>query len=145
MDEITMHFGVSPFVSYKYSNFFAAGEVIEVPDGMISFPCFTDYAFYLDIDENNQLRENVVGNQVELRTCIDLAEEETSTIQVYFGGGEDTEASIYSVTLQVLDVDCDATIPLVNEDLEGLSGRLQWRSASIEFLEGKIEQDAFVE
>ena len=118
--------------------------MIDVPDGKISFPCFTDYAFYLDIEENNANRDNIEGTQ-EFRTCVNLAEEVTTTIQVSFGGGADVEPSIYSVTLQVLEVACDANIPLVDEDVEGLTGRLQWRSASTEFLEGKIEQDEFVD
>ena len=50
-DEVTMIFGVGQLFAYKYSNFFVKNEVVEVPTGVIQFPCFSDEAFYVYVTE----------------------------------------------------------------------------------------------
>ena len=54
-----MKFGVGRLVAYQYSNFFMKEEVIKVPEGKISFPCFNDEAFYLNLEEHDKYEDDI--------------------------------------------------------------------------------------
>lgn len=53
------------------------------------------------------------------------------------------ESAIYTITLEISGDECQEDTPLVDESIEGLSGRLQWRSASQDWLNEAIDQDDF--
>ena len=53
-DEVTLRFGVGKLIAYQYSDFFELDQVIEVPAGKISFPCFKEEAFYFYLTENDE-------------------------------------------------------------------------------------------
>ena len=49
-----MRFGVGKLIAYQYSDLFEEGQVIEVPETKISFPRFTEEAFYFYLTENDE-------------------------------------------------------------------------------------------
>ena len=91
-DEITMRFGVDASVAYQYSNFFSVDETIEVPDGKISFPCFTDGGFYLYVTENDEYQDDVAYQVVV--GCSDFVEGENE-IQGHLSERSDLITDVY--------------------------------------------------
>ena len=162
-DEITMRFGVGSVVAYQYSDIYTVNKKIDVPEGKIAFPCLNDEVFYFYLVEHDQLEDDI-AIQVSL-ACADL-QDGINTIQIHLSERSKALSSVYDalkdntgtqfrffdnavvdqaqyvITLDVED-GCTKGAPLVNEDLKGLKGKLQYRQAPQATIDEKIEQDTF--
>lgn len=162
-DEIALRFGINKIVAYQYLNFFNANQVIEVPKGKATFPCFKDYDFYLLVQEYDE-KEHDTATQVAIK-CQDLQEgtnevqihltEQASGLEEVYNVIKDTKVAkfkffddtlkdqaTYIIELEVSDV-CEEEFELLDTKISGPPGLLEMRSIDEAELIEHIEKKEF--